>query len=215
MTIKSYIPEGPRRNYLDLFHCNSIDVVGSENFLISVRNNDAIYQINKITSKVTWKLGGRYWPGVSLPAIGFNRQVGKESIAQHDARYLGNGLYSYFDNESHTDKPARGVVFRITEKGNIRNARLVNQFVNPFENNSLCTGSFRKSGQDTFVAGWGCSLNGITLFTNNGSPIVTLNFIKTDATKNLFLDSPWTLNGVNWGPSIAFALNYRVINSSI
>jgi hypothetical protein len=161
---------------------------------------------------VSWKLGGRYWPGVSLSAIGFNRSVGKESIAQHDARYLGNGIYSYFDNESHTDKPARGVVFSVTEKGHIRTARMINQYINPFGNSSLCTGSFRKTGQEHFVVGWGCSFNGITVFDKVGSPIVTLNFVKSDATKSLFSDSPWVLNGVDWGPSIAFALNYRVIN---
>ena len=210
MIIKSYIPEGPRKNYLDFFHCNSIDVVNPEKFIISSRNTDAIYQINKNTSEVMWKLGGHWWPGVSLRAQNFKRAVGKETIAQHDARYLGNGLYSYFDNESHANKPARGVVFRVTETGNTRTAKMLTEFANPYGNSSLCTGSFRKSSENTYVAGWGCSPNGITLFTKNGLPVVSLNFIETDVTKKLYSDAPLLLNHVDWGPSINYALSYRV-----
>jgi hypothetical protein len=209
--INSYIPEGPRQKYMDLFHCNSIDLVDSDNFLISVRNNNAIYQVNKKTSSITWKLGGRYWPNVSLRGVGFDRQVGKETIAQHDARYLGNGLYSYFDNASHTDKPARGVVFSVTQKGNKWIARMQTDFVNPYGNNSLCTGSFTKVSQETYVIGWGCSLNGITIFNSKGNPIVSLNFIKTDETRNLFSDQPWILNGDDWGPRTNRAFSYRVL----
>jgi hypothetical protein len=213
MIVKSYIPEGPRQNYMDLFHCNSIDLVDSDNFLISARNNDAIYQINKATSNITWKLGGHYWPDVSLRGIGFDRRVGKEMIAQHDARYLGHGLYSYFDNASHTNKPARGVVFSVTQRGNARVAKLRTEYVNPYSNNSLCTGSFTKVSQKTYVVGWGCSLNGITIFNAAGSPIVTLNFIKTEATKSLFSDQPWILNGEDWGPKTNLAFSYRVVTS--
>lgn len=211
MIVKSYIPEGPRLNYLDLFHCNSIDLVDTENFLISARNNDAIYQVNKTTSKISWKLGGHYWPNISVRAVGFDRRVGKETIAQHDARYLGAGLYSYFDNASHTDKPARGVVFSVTQKGNVKVARMQNEFVNPYGNRSLCTGSFTKISQKTYVVGWGCSFNGITLFNAKGFPVVTLNFVATELTKDLFSDAPWILNGEDWGPRTNRALSYRVI----
>jgi hypothetical protein len=211
MIISSYIPEGPRLKYMDLFHCNSIDLIDSDNFLISVRNNNAIYQVNKKTSSITWKLGGRYWPNVSLRGVSFDRHVGKETIAQHDARYLGNGFYSYFDNASHTDKPARGVVFRVTQMGNKRTAKMHTEFVNPHGNNSLCTGSFTKVSQETYVIGWGCSLNGITIFNSKGNPIVSLNFIKTEETKNLFSDQPWILNGEDWGPRTNRAFSYRVI----
>jgi hypothetical protein len=211
MVIKSYFAEGPRQKYMDLFHCNSIDLIDSDNFLISVRNNNAIYQVNKQTSSITWKLGGRYWPNVSLRTVGFDRQVGKETIAQHDARYLGNGLYGYFDNASHTDKPSRGIVFSVTQKGTQRTARMQSDYVNPYGNNSLCTGSFTKVSQETYVIGWGCSLNGITVFNSKGAPVVSLNFIKTEETKGLFSDQPWILNGQDWGPRTNRAFSYRVI----
>lgn len=211
--IKSYTSEGgPNQKYFDLFHCNSIDLVGTEGFLISSRNSNAIYEVEMKTSKVVWKLGGHYWPGVSLRTTNFKRAVGKETIAQHDARYLGNGLYSFFDNESHTNKPARGVVFQVGGT-NKKTARLVQEYVNPYGNNSLCTGSFRKVNEETFLAGWGCSLNAITLFTNTGLPIVTLNFLKTKSTEALYSDSPWMLNGVDWGPAINLGLTYRVVHT--
>ena len=213
MIVKSYIPEGPRQNYLDLFHCNSIDLVDSENFLISARNNDAIYQVNKKTSNVSWKLGGHYWPNVSVRAVGFDRRVGKEAIAQHDARYLGGGLYSYFDNASQTNKPARGVLFSLTQKGNVKVARMRTAYINPDGNSSLCTGSFTKVSEQTYLVGWGCSLNGITIFTAAGLPIVTLNFIVTEATRSLFSDQPWILNGEDWGPRINRAFSYRVVTT--
>jgi hypothetical protein len=56
-------------------------------------------------------------------------------------------------------------------------ARLVGDYPNPYGNSSLCTGSFRKVNEGTFDAGWVCSLNGITVFSKSGFPIVSLNFL--------------------------------------
>lgn len=214
MAIKSYTPEGgiAARNYLDFFHCNSIDLVGGKGFLISSRNTDSIFEVDIKSSQILWKLGGRYWPGVSLRASNFNRSVGKENIAGHDARYLGDGIYTYLDNASHSTMPARGVLFQVNQKK--KSAKLIQEYLNPYGNNSLCTGSFGKVNEETFVVGWGCSLNAITLFGKTGLPVVTLNFLRTETTKHLYSEAPWILNGVNWGPATNLGLTYRVIHSN-
>jgi len=211
MIVRSYLNEGPRGKFVDLFHCNSIDLVNSDSVLLSSRNTDATYLIDLATSKVKWKLGGHYWPGISLLASGFNRTVGYESVAQHDARYLGNDLFSYFDNASHTTNPARGVVFRVVKTAGSQKAVLVQNFPNQNGNSSLCTGSARKSDLNNFVVGWGCSLNAITLFDSSGSPIVAIDKIETPDTSYLFSHTPNILNGVDWGPDATYAMSYRVV----
>jgi hypothetical protein len=211
MIVRSYLNEAPRGKYVDIFHCNSIDVVDKNSILLSSRNTNALYLINTSTSNIIWKFGGRYWSGISLLPSGFGRDVGGESIAQHDARSLGNNMFSYFDNESHTNNAARGIIFKVTGSAKSMRATLVSKFDNPNGNNSLCTGSFRPTDFGNFVVGWGCSFNAITIFDGTGSPIVSLDKLETPNTKQLFSHTPLILNGVDWGPRFTYALSYRVI----
>jgi hypothetical protein len=211
MLVRSYLNEAPRGKYVDIFHCNSIDVVDKNSFLLSSRNTNSLFLINSITSNITWKFGGHYLPGVSLQPSGFGREVGSEAVAQHDARSLGNGMFSYFDNASHTSNAARGVIFRVSGTQKSMRANLVSKFENPNGNNSLCTGSFRSTDLGNFVVGWGCSFNAITIFDSTGSPIVSLDKIETPDTKQLYSHAPLILNGIDWGPRFTYALTYRVI----
>jgi hypothetical protein len=124
---------------------------------------------------------------------------------------LGDGTFSYFDDNSHTSQPARGVVFQVYSRGKSFGAKLLKQFVEPNKLNSLCTGSFRKSDLENYVAGWGCSLDAITLFDKDSNPIVSLSKIETPETQYLYPHSKTILNGVDWGPALDYALSYRVI----
>lgn len=211
MIVRSYAKEGPRKNYVDLFHCNSIDPVDSTSVLLSSRNTNSIYLINTSTSKIIWKLGGHSQKGVSLLTSGFKRKVGEETVAQHDARSLGNNLFSYYDNASHTTNPARGVLFKVLRTGKSQRAVMIKEFANPEQINSLCTGSMRNSDLGNVIIGWGCSLDAMTLFNSSGDPIVSLAKVKTPETAQLFSDTPNILNGVDWAPAFTFAMSYRVI----
>jgi len=206
----AYIKEGPRGKYVDLFHCNSIDFVDSQRILLSFRNTNSIYLLNTASSEIEWKLGGHYLKGVSLLTSGFKRGVGNESIAQHDARSLGNGFFSYFDNASHTSKPARGVIFKVSGSTHHRRATMVREFLNPNGINSLCAGSTRAADLGNTVVGWGCSLNAITIFNHSGRPIVSLDIIETSETSHLFSHLPLMLQGEDWGPAFTYLMSYRV-----
>ena len=43
---------------VDPFHCNSLDVDEKGNFVVSARNMNSVFYIDKPTRKVVWKMGG-------------------------------------------------------------------------------------------------------------------------------------------------------------
>jgi hypothetical protein len=74
----------------DFFHVNSINVDGDGNLLVSARNTDTVYKINRRTGKVLWRLGGKR----STFALG----AGARFAWQHDARHLHHMTIRIFDN---------------------------------------------------------------------------------------------------------------------
>ena len=43
----------------DYFHLNSIDVADDGNYILSARNSQAVYKLNRDTGKLMWRLGGK------------------------------------------------------------------------------------------------------------------------------------------------------------
>lgn len=150
-------------------------------------------------------------PGISLGASSFNSKLSSQVIGQHDARSLGNDLFSYYDNNSHTTSASQGGVFRVYKSGNTQRAVMAQLFVNPTGRNSLCTGSNRKKDLDNTVVGWGCSLNAITLIDKSGKPIVSIDKIKTPETSGKFSYDPLIYNNVDRRPDFDYQLAYRVL----
>lgn len=164
--------------YIDPIHCNSIDLNGDESrFLISARNTDSVYEVDIENKSVISKIGGNYWKGKSLPiaqVIDKKATKIKEPLSgQHDARYLDNGKISLYDNSTNTKRPARGLVVFLNgpNKG-----RIVKVFSNPDGKNSACTGSFRQviDKSTWYLAGWGCTKNGATVFDDAANPVVSI-----------------------------------------
>ena len=170
--------------YTDLFHCNSIDVNNNEkSFLISARHTDSIYEIDIESKNVNWKLGGNYWKGKSLKVIQSPKVQKFSNVlfsGQHDARYVNSNQVSVFDNSTNLKRPARGILFKINSKD--RSASIINNFSDPSGSSSGCTGSFRKiiGKKIWFVAGWGCSASGITVFDAQGGGVVSLNIAEVE-----------------------------------
>lgn len=182
-----HLPDGQSTSsrygeYSDVFHCNSIETLtidGKSKFLVSMRNTDSIYLVDATNGDVEWKLGGKNWDGVSLAltnpgTLGITPEANPEQImsGQHDARYWGNGLFSVFDNGSATGRPARGLVFRVNAASH--QATITQVFTDPEGRPSGCTGSFRQLDAGKYwVAGWGCSASGVTVFDAYTTPIVS------------------------------------------
>jgi len=74
----------------DYFHINSIDVEPDGNFLVSARNTHALYEIDRHTGKVLWRLGGK--------SSDFKMGKGTQFNWQHDARRHPDGTISVFDD---------------------------------------------------------------------------------------------------------------------
>ncbi len=84
-------PHDPNRPW-DFFHLNSIDPDpwGDGNFLISSRNTWAVYEVNRRSGAVEWRLGGK------KPS--FHMGPGTGTAYQHDARWQPDHTLTIFDN---------------------------------------------------------------------------------------------------------------------
>ncbi len=84
-------PRDPNRPW-DFFHLNSIapDPWGDGNFLISSRNTWAVYEVNRQSGAVEWRIGGK------KPS--FRMGSGTGIAYQHDARWQPDHTITIFDN---------------------------------------------------------------------------------------------------------------------
>ena len=83
---ESYAPPpraGARSAPYDYFHIDSVDVEPSGNLLVSARNTHAVYEIDRKTKKVVWRLGGK--------KSDFKLGPGTRFAWQHDAQRQADG----------------------------------------------------------------------------------------------------------------------------
>jgi EmrB/QacA subfamily drug resistance transporter len=74
----------------DAYHVNSLQLVGQDKFLVSMRNTWAAYLVNMKTGRVEWQLGGKH----------STFQVGKAASFewQHDVRLHTGGVVTMFND---------------------------------------------------------------------------------------------------------------------
>ena len=75
---------------LDPYHANSISLDAAGNLVVSMRNTDAVYDIDRQTGTVLWTLGGK--------ASSFRQGPGTRTAFQHDAVVQPNGDLTVFDD---------------------------------------------------------------------------------------------------------------------
>jgi hypothetical protein len=149
---ESYAPPpkakaGAKAPPYDYFHINSIDVEPNGNFLVSARNTHTIYEVDRKTKKVLWRLGGK--------KSSFAMGPGTKFAWQHDARRHANGTITLFDNGAAppVEKFTRILVLRVDTKAKkvslVRSYHHPKRLLAPFEGNA----QFLSNG-DVFV-GWG------------------------------------------------------------
>ncbi|HEX9034377.1 MAG TPA: MFS transporter, partial [Streptosporangiaceae bacterium] len=98
----------------DAYHVNSVDVIGQDTVLVSMRDTWGLYKINLATQKIDWTMGGRHSDFAFAPNALFKYQ--------HDATLLPNGQISLFDDHCcflesggtylAPDGPSRGLVIK-------------------------------------------------------------------------------------------------------
>jgi hypothetical protein len=119
--VPQLLPYGPNANLVvDPIHCNSIDVdPTSGDLLVSARQLNSIFYIQRSTGNVLWKMGGS--PASKDGATYVS--VADPFVQQHDARFQpgwsstcngGSGPISLFDDQTYEPNPARALVYDVT-----------------------------------------------------------------------------------------------------
>jgi len=156
---------------VDPFHCNSLDVdPANGNLLVSARNADSIFYVDRATGAILWKMGGAAYTKDGAARV----TTSDPFYRQHDARLLpgwsstcagGRGQISVFDDESERPAPARGVIYDVivgaadggasgcADGGVPGTGTVAWQYVGTAS--SLVVGSFRVSADGSRVIGWG------------------------------------------------------------
>ena len=133
---------------LDYFHVNSIDLTADGDFLVSARNTWAVYKVSRKTGKVLWRLGGK--------RSDFEMGPGTVFAWQHDARHLGHGRISIFDDgaEPQVAPQSRALVLQL-DSANMR-ARLVRKYTHrPGRIVSRFMGNAQVFDNGNVLVGWG------------------------------------------------------------
>jgi hypothetical protein len=156
----------------DYVHVNSIEIEPNGNFLVSARNTRAVYEIDRKTKRILWRLGGK--------RNDFKMGPGTRFAWQHDARRQTDGTITIFDNGAAppVEKFSRVLVLKVDEQAKqatlVRSYRHPKRLLVPFEGNA----QFLPNG-DVFV-GWG-AVPYFSEFTRNGRVVFDGSFGKGTA----------------------------------
>jgi hypothetical protein len=173
----------------DIYHCNSLEVDPTTgNVLLSSRNTNALYLINKSSGTVVWKLGGvsPNHDGAQILTIQNDPEGGISG--QHDARFQSDGCgtsaceVSLYDDHTGQSGAARGVQYAINTGAGT--ATLDFSYAAPDGGNAGATGGFRRysNGTDNLIT-WGfkpSTHSGYTEVDGSGNVLMTMTFPNGD-----------------------------------
>ena len=158
------------RQAYDIVHVNAIEPYGPHRVLVSLRNTDAVYLLDKRTGAVVWKLGGtKTSRSLKIRGDGGRPDFG----GQHDVRRLRDGTVTLHDNGTRRGRPPRALRFRIDARA--RTARVVERVRDRRIRRSVCCGSARRLPGGDWVMSWG-GTSLVTELTPRGSPVFSLRF---------------------------------------
>ena len=155
----------------DVVHMNSIQQVGNQ-IIWSARALDAVYEIDKTSGAVLWKIGGTPTPE-SLSVVG--NTYPQVFSGQHDARRLSDGSITVHDDATQeAGHPARAL--RFTIDATAKTATVAEQVTDAFwPTPSFCCGSANKLPGGDWVTEWGYAPY-TTELTPQGSPVIQINY---------------------------------------
>jgi Arylsulfotransferase (ASST) len=94
------LPASPSTPW-DWFHINAVHLDTDGNLLIDARDTWTTYKVDRSSGNIIWQLGGKDSSFTLQAAPGQVLDSAGEIFAwQHDPEALGNGVYTFFDNES-------------------------------------------------------------------------------------------------------------------
>jgi hypothetical protein len=180
------LPASPSEPW-DWFHINAVKLDTDGNLLIDSRNTWTSYKVDRHSGKIIWQLGGK------ASRNNFNIQAAPGQILnkaglitawQHDFEAQGNGIYTFFDNESAgvantgVDATAQfGLSRAVTVKldQHTHTATLINSFDQPEGLTAPSQGNSQRTAAGNTVVGWG-SLPYFSEFAPNGQLLYNAQF---------------------------------------
>ena len=170
----------------DPFHVNSVELEPNGNLLVSARHTSTLYEIDRRTGSVLWRVGGKH----SSFAMG----AGTRFQLQHDARRQPDGTITLFDNVAE-DLPARGResrAIRIALDQRRKRATLVREFDHPDGLLSPTQGSMQAlRGGGAFV-GWGGTQPVFSEFDGDGRLVFDARFRARHVESYRAYRMPWS-----------------------
>ncbi len=142
------LPSGRQKGTpVDYFHINSVQELQNGNLLISARNTWALYEVDRSTGQVLWRLNGK--------RSDFTMGAGSHFYWQHDARSYANGLFTVFDDGSSPpeEKQSRGLLFFVDTKA--KHVSLKQAYVHPAGFIAANQGSVQRLADGRVFVGWG------------------------------------------------------------
>ncbi len=141
----------------DWFHINAVTVDTDGNLLIDARDTWTAYKVNRFNGSIIWQLGGKDSSFKLQAAPGQVLDSANEIFAwQHDPQALGNGVYTFFDNDS-AGTPllsySRAVTVRLNPWDHV--ATLLASDNQPEGLSAPSQGNAQTTPEGNLVVGWG------------------------------------------------------------
>ena len=161
---------GPRHGTYDPYHLNSIAQESNGNLLISLRNTNTVYEVDRSSGRILWRLGGK--------RSNYKMGHGASFIAQHDARRLRNGEITIFDNGSGAglgNRPSRGIVLELKSG----KAYLRRSLKRPHDVFAASQGNVEGLPTGGYFVGWGGQTPYFSEFDHDGHLVYDAQFANT------------------------------------
>jgi Arylsulfotransferase (ASST) len=142
------LPSGQEKGTpVDYFHINSVQEMQNGNLLISGRNTWALYEVDRSTGKIVWRLNGK--------RSDFTMGTGSNFYWQHHAVPHANGLFTVFDDGSSPpeEKQSRGLLLFVDT--NRKHVSLRQAYLNPAGFIAANQGSMQLLADGRVFVGWG------------------------------------------------------------
>ena len=139
--------KGAKAAPMDYFHLNSIEEEPDGNLLISARNTHAIYEIDRQSGKVLWRLGGRKSDFTMGPGTAF--------AWQHDARRQPDGTLTLFNNAADPKTAPYSRVLQLDVDTETKQATLVRSYTHPKRLSAGSQGNAQFLPDGHVFVGWG------------------------------------------------------------
>jgi hypothetical protein len=157
-----------RGESFDPFHLNSMDVGPDGDILISARNTCAVYELDRATGAVSWRLGGK--------RSDFRLGRGARFCRQHDARWVSADEMTIFDNRVGSPRDrgqSRAIKLAVDERR--KRVRLLRDYKHPGRLAAPNKGAARAQPNGNVLVAWG-AVPVITEFTRRGRIVLNARF---------------------------------------